>query len=383
MFWTGGREGYGHVVLSLGGGMVATNDLNGPGKISIASFDQVDNWIRRRHTYVGWSQPFFGGRLVGSVVGGSGGAAVEVDGGGQATGARASSSTSGAKGMTTTSVQPWGASLISSSSYGGVSAGQYSLANMVEKSIASSMIGSGGSQTSGYSTGRQQEAGTTGGSQGSEVSGSQAANGIVTAPSKAKGVSRWEPVARSAMQAAGLNEKWLPLLMQRMQQESGGKPDAVNNWDSNAKKGYPSKGLMQVIKPTFDSFAGPYKDLGQTNPFANIYAAIKWSQHKYGEAGLQKAWSGTQGYSKGSWSISKDEITKVHQGEMIIPAAAAEGIRNSIRKAGAGQSDRGGTRKVEVTLNLTGTLGYDVRLLAREVKAVLEDDIQMSMIGSA
>ncbi|MGP3992151.1 transglycosylase SLT domain-containing protein, partial [Streptomyces sp. 3N207] len=36
--------------------------------------------------------------------------------------------------------------------------------------------------------------------------------------------------------------------------ESAGDPNAVNDWDINAKKGTPSKGLLQVIQPTFDRF---------------------------------------------------------------------------------------------------------------------------------
>ncbi len=37
--------------------------------------------------------------------------------------------------------------------------------------------------------------------------------------------------------------------------ESGYKWDAVNDWDSNARKGTPSKGMFQFIEPTFDSYA--------------------------------------------------------------------------------------------------------------------------------
>ncbi|MEW6278152.1 MAG: transglycosylase SLT domain-containing protein [Candidatus Eremiobacterota bacterium] len=37
--------------------------------------------------------------------------------------------------------------------------------------------------------------------------------------------------------------------------ESNFNPNAVNNWDSNAKKGTPSKGLFQFIEPTFKSMA--------------------------------------------------------------------------------------------------------------------------------
>ncbi|WP_063831002.1 MULTISPECIES: hypothetical protein, partial [Streptomyces] len=36
--------------------------------------------------------------------------------------------------------------------------------------------------------------------------------------------------------------------------ESGGDPNAVNDWDINAQKGIPSKGLLQVIQPTFDQY---------------------------------------------------------------------------------------------------------------------------------
>ena len=38
------------------------------------------------------------------------------------------------------------------------------------------------------------------------------------------------------------------------QLESNHNPGAVNNWDSNAAAGIPSKGIMQFIQPTFDSF---------------------------------------------------------------------------------------------------------------------------------
>lgn len=46
-----------------------------------------------------------------------------------------------------------------------------------------------------------------------------------------------------------------------IQHESGGKADAVNNWDSNAKAGHPSKGILQFVQSTFDNYAMP----GHTN----------------------------------------------------------------------------------------------------------------------
>ena len=42
-----------------------------------------------------------------------------------------------------------------------------------------------------------------------------------------------------------------------IQHESGGKAGAVNNWDSNAKAGHPSKGILQFVQSTFDNYAMP------------------------------------------------------------------------------------------------------------------------------
>ncbi|QQR59589.1 MAG: transglycosylase SLT domain-containing protein [Candidatus Melainabacteria bacterium] len=66
-----------------------------------------------------------------------------------------------------------------------------------------------------------------------------------------------------------------------IEKESGWKPNIVNNWDSNAKKGTPSKGLMQTIGPTFDAYklAG-YDDI--LNPLHNMIAGIRYAQKRYG-----------------------------------------------------------------------------------------------------
>ncbi|MFE2020556.1 transglycosylase SLT domain-containing protein [Streptomyces sp. NPDC059499] len=64
--------------------------------------------------------------------------------------------------------------------------------------------------------------------------------------------------------------------------ESSGNPRAINDWDINAINGVPSKGLLQVIKPTFDFYhvAGTKHD--QYDPVANITAAANYAADKYG-----------------------------------------------------------------------------------------------------
>ncbi|HWU10435.1 MAG TPA: transglycosylase SLT domain-containing protein [Streptomyces sp.] len=64
--------------------------------------------------------------------------------------------------------------------------------------------------------------------------------------------------------------------------ESSGNPRAINNWDINAINGVPSKGLLQVIKPTFDFYHVKGTKHDQYDPVANITAAANYAADKYG-----------------------------------------------------------------------------------------------------
>ncbi|QOV36337.1 LysM peptidoglycan-binding domain-containing protein [Streptomyces ferrugineus] len=64
--------------------------------------------------------------------------------------------------------------------------------------------------------------------------------------------------------------------------ESSGNPLAINNWDSNAVAGTPSKGLLQVIDPTFASYHVPGTVYDPFDPVANIVAACNYAAARYG-----------------------------------------------------------------------------------------------------
>ncbi|MFH9265023.1 LysM peptidoglycan-binding domain-containing protein [Streptomyces sp. NPDC017546] len=64
--------------------------------------------------------------------------------------------------------------------------------------------------------------------------------------------------------------------------ESSGNPAAINNWDSNAAKGTPSKGLLQVIDPTFQAYHVPGTSTDSYDPVANITAACNYAADRYG-----------------------------------------------------------------------------------------------------
>ncbi|MEV6953594.1 transglycosylase SLT domain-containing protein [Streptomyces sp. NPDC051183] len=64
--------------------------------------------------------------------------------------------------------------------------------------------------------------------------------------------------------------------------ESSGNPLAINNWDINAQNGIPSKGLLQVILPTFKAYHVKGTKFDQYDPVANIVAACNYAADRYG-----------------------------------------------------------------------------------------------------
>ncbi|MDX3747787.1 transglycosylase SLT domain-containing protein [Streptomyces sp. AK08-02] len=64
--------------------------------------------------------------------------------------------------------------------------------------------------------------------------------------------------------------------------ESSGNPYAINNWDSNAAAGTPSKGLLQVIDPTFAAYHVAGTSYDPYDPIANITAACNYAAARYG-----------------------------------------------------------------------------------------------------
>jgi hypothetical protein len=114
--------------------------------------------------------------------------------------------------------------------------------------------------------------------------GGGASGGSVTPykGSTGKGVEQWRGVTLQVMRELGIPDQYVGDVLRRMNQESGGNPNVQNNWDSNARKGTPSIGLMQTIGPTFNSYAGKYASNGITDPYANIYAGLKYAGTRYG-----------------------------------------------------------------------------------------------------
>ncbi|MEV6400758.1 peptidoglycan-binding protein [Streptomyces sp. NPDC051907] len=97
--------------------------------------------------------------------------------------------------------------------------------------------------------------------------------------------------AKEACRVLGVPEKhWVPGIMVAAGRESSYRFNAVNSWDSNAtgprqSDGHPrncSRGLMQVIPPTFSSYHQPGTSEGIYDGVANICASMNYVMVRYG-----------------------------------------------------------------------------------------------------
>lgn len=132
-------------------------------------------------------------------------------------------------------------------------------------------------------------------------------------------VERWRSIATKALRMEGqFSGANLNALLNQMRTESNGDPNAINLWDSNAKKGTPSKGLMQVIDPTFRAYAKSPHNKNIFDPLSNILASIRYTLSRYGS--LVAGWRGV-GYENGGM-VTKDGLYRMGEGnkaEMVLP----------------------------------------------------------------
>lgn len=147
------------------------------------------------------------------------------------------------------------------------------------------------------------------------------------------GVEQWRGTVETALSMLGLSTSYANNLLSLMQGESSGNPNAINKWDSNWIAGTPSKGLMQVIDPTFKAYALPGYDTNIYDPLSNILASIRYQLARYGKI-LSSA-----GYAKGTdyatpglhWvGENGPELLQFRGGERVYTNEESMAIANSL-----------------------------------------------------
>lgn len=103
----------------------------------------------------------------------------------------------------------------------------------------------------------------------------------VAAKTYSNNLDGWIRESLDIMKAKGIPGSYYGL-HRNIMRESSGNPNAINNWDVNAANGIPSKGLLQVIPPTFKAYHVPGTSWNIYDPVANITAAANYAAHRYG-----------------------------------------------------------------------------------------------------
>ncbi|MGG1291370.1 phage tail tape measure protein [Bacillus smithii] len=134
----------------------------------------------------------------------------------------------------------------------------------------------------------------------------------------------------TAMAITGTPASYLGALLKIAMHESGGNPRAINLWDSNAKAGHPSKGLMQTIDSTFNAYKLP--GLGDIwNPVANAVAAIRYMNARYGSIanvpGVRA--KGYVGYKNGGRKLNDNQVIVGEDGPEIVDLPFGSQIHNT------------------------------------------------------
>ncbi|MFS1075292.1 tape measure protein [Enterococcus faecium] len=200
------------------------------------------------------------------------------------------------------------------------------------------------------------------------------------------GVERWRNVAIRALKMTGQYSAGnLNALLNQMRTESNGNPRAINNWDINAKKGTPSKGLLQVIDPTFRAYAMPGFNSNIYDPLSNILASIRYALSRYGS--LRAAYRG-HGYANGG-IVNQHQIAEIAEGnkpEIIIPLDKAK--RSRAMQLLAIAQDKLGVKPKSVnnSSDSSGTLETLVSLMIQQnnlLSKLLAKDTSVKLDGKA
>lgn len=193
------------------------------------------------------------------------------------------------------------------------------------------------------------------------------------------GVQQWAGVATKALMMTGQFSKAnLDRLLYQMQTESGGNAKAINLWDINAKRGTPSKGLMQVIDPTFAAYKMPgHNDIW--NPLDNILASIRYAVARYGSLG--NAYRGVGYATGGIFNGSKDgvmaKIAEGHGNEAVVPLSNKTRMKPFAHAVAAMMPDSGGSARedVNVTYEFTIPVEIDGRVVAQATAKFTREEL--------
>lgn len=111
----------------------------------------------------------------------------------------------------------------------------------------------------------------------------------------------WRDLVTRVLRELGVFSRYnVNSVLRSIQQESGGNARAVQRVHDINSGVDPAEGLNQVIGATFRAYAGKYRSRGRFDPYANIYASVRYARARYG-----RSWASVMarpgGYDSGGW----------------------------------------------------------------------------------
>jgi hypothetical protein len=103
-----------------------------------------------------------------------------------------------------------------------------------------------------------------------------------SAPGPGDAVTRWAPVVACVLRMLHQRTAYVDAILLVIRYESGGNPFAINRWDVNARRGDPSRGLMQTIGRVFAAARSPALADSIYDPAADLYAGVNYAIRRYG-----------------------------------------------------------------------------------------------------
>jgi len=190
---------------------------------------------------------------------------------------------------------------------------------------------------------------------------------------------------QKAVQLTGVGAGWIPDLETIAHYESSDNPNAINNSDSNAAAGDPSRGIMQTIMSTFTAYHQPGTSMNIYDPVANIAAAINYIRARYGTVadvpGIRSLASGGGyvGYDSGGWlppgPQSQIPVNQLGQPEAVLTPQESQAFVALVRRMLAQPQGVPG-QGVTVVQQYNGT-----QLPSVEQQAIMNRNLTLALSG--
>ena len=216
--------------------------------------------------------------------------------------------------------------------------------------------------------------------------------------SASAGVAQWADVVRQALRLTGQPESYVGDILMLIEAESGGNPNAINLWDSNAAMGDPSRGLMQTIGSTFNAYRLPNLSPNIYDPLSNIVAGIRYMLANYGsiDAVVGPRRGGWYGYASGTTNARKGWAWVGENGPELVNFGGGETVlnnRDSMRAinesangafASSGESRSYGLGDVVINVNMDNVnvaSDMDIRDVATKLGQYLKEELTYQPLG--